>query len=89
MTREEKAELERVRRGIRGSEADLAYARTELAKNPGSQELMEEVEYEEYILALKRFCEHALTGTDPNDLVRPVRPPSVQQRAGKYRDRSG
>ena len=49
-----------MRQSIRGSEADLAYARTELAKNPGRQELMEDVEYEEYILALKRFCEHAL-----------------------------
>lgn len=87
MTREEKAELERLRESIRESQSELAYFRQELAKTPGCQQWIDDIEDEEYILALKRFTEQVLTGADPDRLERPVRPPSVEQRAAKYKDR--
>ncbi len=87
VTKEDKAELERVRRNIRDSESELAYLREEFAKEPGSPRWNEEIESEEYSLALLRWNERLLTGTDPEDLIQPVRPPSVERRMAKHKDR--
>ncbi len=87
VTKEDKALLERVRRNIRDSESELAFLREQLAKDSGSERWKEEIEWEEYTLALLRWNEQLLTGADPNDLVRPVRPPSVQRRMAEHKNR--
>jgi hypothetical protein len=87
LSKEEKALLERARRNIRDTESELAYLRGELAKEPGSERWKEEIESEEYMLALLRWNEGLLTGADPEDLIRPVRPLSVERRMAKYKGR--
>lgn len=87
VTKEDRAELDRVRQGIRDSLSELAFLRSELEKQPGDQRCIEDIEYEEYMLALQRFTEQVLTGADAAELPRPVRPLSVQENMAKHKHR--
>lgn len=87
VTKEDKALLERTRQNIRDTQSELLFLRGKLEKNPGSQRWIEEIENEEYMLALFRWNEALMTGADPKEAKQPVRPPSVQARMAKHKDR--